>query len=639
MLFNMNSFINKNRKLVLIAIDTLSIFLSFFIAFLLRFDFKIPTEFLPIFFYVLPFITFLQVFTFYVSGFYNVIWRFTSLWDMIGIAKAIIISNSITIMFLGFSTGFSGYPRSIFFIFFFFFFLITSLSRILVRLYHSHYKNFIVHKNSFPKKRLILIGAGKTGEKIIRELKSSRDSAYTPIGLVDDDLSIQGSTIHGIRVLGLVSDLTSIAQDFDEILITAPSASVDQLRIFINICKNTGKKYKTVPSLSELIDKDVSISTIRNVSYKDLLGREEVKLDMNSIEKIMNGKRVLITGAGGSIGSELVIQCLKFNPSEIICLDNSEENIFNLEQKLSLSQNRTIIKYYLCTINDKNELAKPFLDNRPHIVLHAAAYKHVPIQENHPWSSVKTNIGGTLRLVKLSDLYKVDLFVLVSTDKAVNPVNVMGATKRVSEKIIQSYNQISKTSFMAVRFGNVLGSSGSAIPIFEKQIKNGGPLTITHPEMTRYFMSIQEASQLILQCAALGKDGEIFLLEMGKPIKILQMAKDLIRLSGLEPDVDIPIAFTGIRPGEKLYEELQLKDEKKANTDHNKIMILKDENLIELWSTFKIKIKNLLESGEELNVDKIQKNLKEVLPNYQPLKFSNMGKSRKSNFQKIKIQA
>ena len=278
---------------------------------------------------------------------------------------------------------------------------------------------------------------------------------------------------------------------------------------------------------------------------------------------MLYGKRVLISGAGGSIGFELVKQCLAFDPSEIICLDINEEKIFNIEQKFNQSSHKNDYKTILASVHSEKECEKVFIENRPHIVFHAAAYKHVPIQELHPWTAVKTNIGGTLNLIKLSDKYEVDKFVLVSTDKAVNPVNVMGATKRAAELLIQSFNSETNTTLMAVRFGNVLGSSGSAIPTFQKQINQGGPITITHPEMTRYFMSLQEASQLIIQCGSLGKDGEIFLLEMGKPIKIVQMAKDLIRLSGLEPEVDIPLVFTGLRPGEKLYEELQLLNEKK----------------------------------------------------------------------------
>ena len=290
-------------------------------------------------------------------------------------------------------------------------------------------------------------------------------------------------------------------------------------------------------------------------------------------------------------------------------------------------------------MNDFKELDKVFLENRPQIVYHAAAYKHVPIQELHPWTSVKTNVGGTLNLVECSTKYTVEKFVLVSTDKAVNPVNIMGATKRAAEKLIQSKNIVSDTRFMAVRFGNVLGSSGSAIPTFQKQINEGGPLTITHPEMTRYFMSIQEASQLILQSSALEDDGEIFLLEMGKPIKIIQMARDLIKLSGLEPEIDIPIVYTGLRPGEKLYEELKLLDERKISTNHNKIMILVDGKSVMPWEAFKVSVKMLLNVAEDLESDKIQAQLKELLPTYQPRTFISVKKESQLDPYVIKGEA
>ena len=613
----MNNFANQNKKVLLILVDTFTINICFIIAFLLRFDFNIPESFFYQLLPLLPFLIFLQIITFYFSGLYNIIWRFTSLWDMISIVKGITITNLISFSILGLIKGPSGYPRSVLLMFFILNILMICFTRIVVRLYHTHYQNFRKRIN-INKKKLILIGAGKTGEKITREIKGDAGSPYELVGIVDDDLSVKDSTIHGVKVVGTVLDLPKIKIEFDEILITAPSATGNQIRKIVKVCKTTGKKYKTVPSLLELIDKDVSLATIRNVSYIDLLGREEIKLDMNSIDKTLYGKRILITGAGGSIGSELVRQCLHFKPSEIICLDHSEENIFNLEQELKERRGDTVLKYQLCTINITEELEKPFLEIRPHIVFHAAAYKHVPIQEKHPWSAIKTNIGGTLKVVELSDKYGVDLFVLVSTDKAVNPVNVMGATKRVAEKIIQSYNNISKTSFTAVRFGNVLGSSGSAIPIFENQIKSGGPLTITHPDMTRYFMSIQEASQLILQCAALGREGEIFLLEMGKPIKILQLAKDLIRLSGYEPDEDIPIVFTGLRPGEKLYEELQLKGESIINTNHKKIMILKNKSSVDPWNSLRDKISILLTAGKKMNLIDIKTSLEFVLPTYSP---------------------
>ena len=634
----MYKLISQNRRAFLMLIDTSAIALSFFGAFLLRFDFNIPSEFLSLLISWLPVFIGIQLIFFNISGFYNVIWRFTSVWEMLNIIKSVTISSLTGIVFLGLIQGWVGYPRSVILIFYILNVLTICSSRIAVRLYFSHFHHSSAGR-TIHKKRIILIGAGKTGEKIIREIIGTPSSPFIVMGFVDDDISIQSASLHGFKVLGTVKDLPNITIKYDEILITAPSATGDQMRKIVKVSKSTGKPFKTVPSLIELIDKDMSLANIRNVSYSDLLGRKEVKLDMNSIKEMLNGKRVLITGAGGSIGSELVTQCLTFSPSEIICYDNNEEKIFDISVRANKHETPTIIKPVLGSVLNKNELAKVFNETKPQIILHAAAYKHVPIQEDHPWNAVNTNVQGTLNMVEMADNNNAEKFVLVSTDKAVNPVNVMGATKRIAEKIIQSINLSSKTQFMAVRFGNVLGSSGSAIPTFQKQINEGGPVTITHPEMTRFFMSIQEASQLILQSAAIGRDGEIFLLEMGKSIKIDQMARDLIRLSGLEPEDDIPIVYTGLRPGEKLYEELQTQDENLIVTDHKKIMILKGENHKVSWEEFKVMVQECINIAQTLDIDKIQLSLKNLVPYYQPRPFASKVPSKQQDSFPIRWEA
>ena len=634
-----NNFYSQNRRLLLVLLDGFTIVASFIWAFYLMFDFSFPEQYLPLLKSWLPLIVMVQLAIFNISGFYKVIWRFTSLWELLTIIKYVTISSAISLFGIGLLTGFSIHPGSVLLSFYFFNVLFICFTRVSVRVYFSHFKNQPIFGKVQSKKRLILIGAGKTGAKISREILDTVDSPYVVTGFIDDDLSKRGARLHGIQVLGTTADLEKLIIPFDELLITTPSATGDDLRRIISACKLTGKRFKIVPSLAELIDKDVSIAAIRDVSYLDLLGREEVKLDMNSIEELLHGKRVLITGAGGSIGSELVQQCLAFGPSEIICLDNNEEKIFDIMTLSTTSKSNTIIKPVLGNINEKNQLEKVFNENRPQIVFHAAAYKHVPIQETHPWTAVKTNIGGTMGMLELADKYHAEKFVLVSTDKAVNPVNVMGATKRLAEILIQSMNVNSDTEFLAVRFGNVMGSSGSAIPIFEKQIQNGGPVTITHPEMTRYFMSIQEASQLILQSGAIGKGGEIILLEMGKPIKIDQLARDLIKLSGLKPDIDIPVVYSGLRPGEKLYEELQSLDEKLISTSHKKIMILKDENHRMLWEELKSKTHDLIKASEELDSDKIQIKLKALLPRYAPRSFLPVSKDGRYESYNIKGEA
>ena len=615
------SLYSKNRRILLIILDGFTIIASFIWAFYLMFDFSFPEQYYSLLNSWLPLIVVVQLGVFNISGFYQVIWRFTSLWELLTIIKYVTLSSAVSLFGIGLLSGFSIHPGSVLISFYFFNVLFICFTRVSVRVYFSHFKNQPIFGKIQSKKRLVLIGAGKTGAKIAREIMDTVDSPFEIKGFIDDDLVKQDGRLHGIRILGTTADLENLVIPFDELLITAPGASGDDLRRIISACKSTGKRFKTVPSLGELIDKDISLAAIRNVSYLDLLGREEVKLDMNSIEELLRGKRVLITGAGGSIGSELVQQCLPFQPSEIICMDYGEEKIFDIMALAETTKSNTIIKPVLGNINQKNQLEKVFNENRPQIVFHAAAYKHVPIQETHPWTAVRTNVGGTLGMIELADKYKVNKFVLVSTDKAVNPVNVMGATKRLAEILIQSMNTKSDTEFLAVRFGNVMGSSGSAIPIFEKQIKKGGPVTITHPEMTRYFMSIQEASQLILQSGAIGKGGEIVLLEMGKPIKIDLLARDLIKLSGFEPELDIPVVYSGLRPGEKLYEELQSLDEKLITTSHKKIMILKDGNHKIPWEELRSKTLRLIKASEELDSDKIQTQLKALLPRYAPRSF------------------
>lgn len=630
----------NNRNIKLICLDALSSILCLYLAFLLRLDFKISINFFNIYLsWIIPFVI-IHIIVFFFSDLYARIWRYTSLFDLYAIVRSVTVASLISTLFVVIKTGTDGYPRSVLLIYFILNLFFTVGIRLSVRVYFTHYhKDSPLKTNNSHKKSLLLIGAGKTGEKIAREIMTTLRNEYSIVGFLDDDIKKHGALLHGKEIFGKINILPDLKVKYDEILITAPTSTGDQIRRIVNYCKNTGKRYKTVPAMNEIINGEISMAVVRDVSYSDLLGRDEIKLDMNSIEKILKGKRVLITGAGGSIGSELVKQCLSFNPSEIICIDFSEENIYKLGQYFYSLQSKAVFKTVLGSINNFNEIEKVFSENRPHIVFHAAAYKHVPIQELHPWTAVNTNIGGTLNIVKLSDKFQVSKFVLVSTDKAVNPVNIMGATKRISERLIESFNKISKTTYMAVRFGNVLGSSGSAIPTFQRQINEGGPLTITHPEMTRYFMSIQEASQLILQCGALGRDGEIFLLEMGKSIKIVQMAKDLIRLSGLEPEVDIPIVYTGLRPGEKLYEELQFLNEKKLRTPHSKIMILKENNLHMEWSIFEAKLRELLNASKKLEIRKIFLILKQILPSYNPTNVNAIDTKKKNNSTNIQVKA
>ena len=497
-----------------------------------------------------------------------------------------------------------------------------SITRLGIRVFFSHLKGLISIKEAAAPKRIIIIGAGDSGQSISRQILHQQDKKLELIAVIDDSPKKIGQRLHGVHVLGPIEDLHNLNLNFEEIYICVPSANRHQMRAIVSACEKTKKPFKTLPSISELMEGKATISQFREVSILDLLGRKEVELDTSAIKNLVEGKRVLITGAGGSIGSELVRQSIKYKPSILILLDISELNLFEIERETEIVNTKVkiLIKPILADIRDKFSVDQVYEEYKPQIILHAAAYKHVPIQEKFPWEAIKTNVIGTYNLANAAIKYKIEKFVLVSTDKAVKPVNVMGATKRIAEIIMQNLNLSQKdTAFMAVRFGNVLGSSGSVIPIFKDQIKNGGPVTITHPEMERYFMSIPEASQLILQAGALGKGGEIFILDMGNPIKIIDLASQLIRLSGYEPEVDIPIEITGMRPGEKKTEELSSQTENLDKTRHNKIFVL-DENIEQIKAQEKVlhNIKNLKNELYDRNPTKIRNLLTSILNEYNP---------------------
>ena len=405
-----------NNSIRLSILDILACIGALYLSFLIRFEFNIPTEFFNIFKSWIPWFSLIQVFVFFLSGLYARLWRYTSLFDLYAIVSSVLTSAGLSIIIVLLNMGTEGYPRSVLVLYVFFDSIAVIGLRLSVRVYFSHYKGQRLDTSKTPLKTLLLIGAGKTGEKIAREIRTTSSYKYALAGYVDDNPEKYNALIHGKRVFGSIRDLLHLDVKYDELLITVPSATGDQMRQIVRVCKKTGKKYKTVPGIAELIDREVSLDKIRDVSYSDLLRREEVKLDMNSIQSLLKGKRILITGAGGSIGLELVKQCLKFEPAELICLDFNEEKIYNLESFFYDELSKVTCKSILASICNKWECDKVFLDNRPQIVFHAAAYKHVPIQETHPWKAVNTNIGGTVNLVELSDKYGVEKFVLVSTD-------------------------------------------------------------------------------------------------------------------------------------------------------------------------------------------------------------------------------
>ena len=522
----------------------------------------------------------------------------------------------------GYFRGFHDIPLSIFVIDFILTISFTSISRISIRLIYSHLINPQPYRIELNN-RVMIIGAGTTGEFICKEILNDSKHRMNPIGFLDDDKSIHGKSIHGVKIKGKISDLSEYISNYDEAIICCPNTAREDLYRIIEICKKAGKPFRTLPSVNDVLSGKLSINQLREVSIIDLLGRNEVEIDNSAINKYLKGKRVLITGAGGSIGSELVRQCLRFEPALLVMLDNSEYNLFNIERELLGKENNVLIKPLLSNIRDKDILSKVFSQYEPQVVFHAAAYKHIAIQEEFPWEAIKTNVNGTANLVKLSLEHNTEKFVLVSTDKAVKPINVMGATKRLAELICQGANSSYSTRFMAVRFGNVLGSSGSVIPIFQEQIKAGGPITITDPDMERYFMSVPEAAQLIIQAGSIGKGGEVFALDMGQPIKILDIANELIRLSGLEPDIDIPISFIGARPGEKQNEELVHDSETIQKTLHEKIFKIRPTLNIDTVKSITKRIMGNELSGHEFNNNELRVTLANLVPEYTPLDKDN----------------
>ena len=609
---------NRRNVWIFLCLDITVVILSLCLAYLLRFDFQISTENLNQIFELSLIFVFskLSINIFYNA--YSGLWRFTSLPDLINIIKSNSIGTMLSIVVAILTLKVSSIPRSIYLLDFIFSTIGFITTRTLARIYSEKIRQFRkrpLQPSKKNKTKLLLLGAGWSGEKIIREILDSNTGNYRIIGLLDDNQSKLNTTIHGIQVLGKIEEIHSLSVPFDEILICIPTANSSQMRSVVNHCKISKKPYRTVPTVSELIDKKVSLNVVREVTIADLLGRQEVDLNRSEISKYIFGKKVLITGAGGSIGSELVKQCIGFDPDLLILFDQSENNLFNIENYCLAMGDRIGLQTILGDIRDSEILESVFNSFKPEVVIHAAAYKHVPMQELNPWEAINTNIRGTLNLVQATENHNVDRFVLVSTDKAVNPANVMGATKRIAEKIIQAKSKNSSVKYMAVRFGNVIGSSGSVVPIFQEQIKKGGPVTITDPKIKRYFMSIPEAAQLILQAGALGEGGEIFVLDMGEPVLVKDIAIELIKLSGYTPEVDIQIDYIGLRPGEKMFEELITKGEGISESPHKKIMILKND-VSHGWNIILGQAEDLIIKAKTFNVNIIKKALKELIPEY-----------------------
>lgn len=487
--------------------------------------------------------------------------------------------------------------------------------RVLYRVYRRALL-YMPYKYSEDQKRVMIIGAGSAGTMIINEMLSRRNLKLNPILLIDDRDFKQGKRISGIKVEGRRGDIVRLAEEkeIDTIILAIPSIDNENKREILDICKNTNCKIKIIPGIYEIISGEATVSKIKDVELEDLLGRDPVILDNKGISDYLNNKVVLVTGAGGSIGSELCRQIIQFGPKILILFDIYENSVYDIQNELKDAYPDINMRVLIGSIRDKERLEEIFDAYNVNVVFHAAAHKHVPLMEGSPKEAIKNNVFGTLNLVKTAHEHNIDRLVLISTDKAVNPTNIMGASKRLCEMIIQSYNTISNTEFVAVRFGNVLGSNGSVIPLFKKQIKSGGPVTVTHKSITRYFMLIPEAAQLVLQAGCFAKGGEVFVLDMGKPVKIYDLAVDLIRLSGFEPNRDIKIKVTGLRPGEKLYEELLMSEEGLTETSHNKIYIGKPT--FESIENLNIKLEELKELLKESDILLIKEKMKQIVPTY-----------------------
>lgn len=633
-------FIHKKNFWVVLSIDVILLILAHYLAYHLRFPgwFYGPTfvQFIT----ALPLLLIIKIPVFYVFGLYRGMWRYTSLNDLLNIVKATVTSFLLIVVFILFINRFHGYARSIFPLDAILTFLLISGHRVAIRFLCQNIDGSrSLNQNHHPraKKRLLLIGAGDAAEQIIREIQGNQVLPYTVVGLVDDDEKKVGLKIHNIPILGLVDDLQDhcLRSQAEELLITISAISGEQMKRLNELCLETRIEYKVLPGLGELIDGRASIKAMRDISYRDLLGRKEVHLDQTEIGSFLTHKTILVTGAGGSIGSELCRQIAAFKPAMIILFEAGEENLYSIQMELEHELSFANCLPILGKVQNFHLLDTVIGQYKPSVIFHAAAYKHVPLVELNPWEAIFNNVKGSKCLVEAAIIHNVERFVLVSTDKAVRPTNVMGASKRLTELIMLSCTKEKwdgtltyaappkkhNTIFQAVRFGNVLGSSGSVIPLFKRQIELGGPITVTHPEITRYFMSIEEAARLIIQAGIMGQGGEIFILEMGEPIKIDKMARDIIRLAGREPETEIVIKYIGLRPGEKLYEELITEGEGIVPTQHSKIMVLRGSS--KTYTELNQQLLTLKERAKAFDGVGIKKILKEIIPEYSPEKIQN----------------
>lgn len=595
----------------LAALDIISTIIVIISANYLRFDGQVSAKYLDIIITQLPVFCLVTISVCYFAKLYNRIWKYAGSSELLAILFSAIMSGCGWFVYSYSIDKFM--PRSTYIIAGLLLVLFVGGVRFLLRVYYYLVAKYFNRNNTLDK--VLIVGAGDAGATLVREIEQYHSGNRQTIGFVDDDKSKIGRKMFGVKVLGSRIEIPRIVSEHGvkEIIIAMPSVKGNEIREIISICKKTGTKVTILPGIYEIIEGTASVNQLRDVQIEDLLGRAPVKLDDKAVSSFIKDKVVLVTGAGGSIGSEICRQVARMSPKKILLLGKGENSVYEIWQELIATYPELDKIPVIADIRDEKRINQIFREFNPQVVFHAGAHKHVPLMEYQPVEAVKNNVWGTKVVAEAADKYGVESFVMISTDKAVNPTSVMGCTKRVAEMYVQSMNSISNTRFVAVRFGNVLGSRGSVIPLFKKQIAKGGPVTLTHPDMKRYFMTIPEASQLVLQAGAMAKGGEVFVLDMGEPIKIYDLARDLITLSGLIPEIDIPIKITGLRPGEKLFEELLSAEDGTEKTAHNKIFtakikqqdkVLMDENVLKLLG---------LEQADD-----IVRMLKKIVPTYIP---------------------
>jgi FlaA1/EpsC-like NDP-sugar epimerase len=608
----------RKRTLALMVSDAILFIFALYLSFFLRFEGIIPKNALGQFFNSLPLFVGIKLLTYYFFQIYRFTWSYVGLYELLKIFKVQTLCSlliSAMILFLTYEKSFKGFPRSVFLIDY-------ALSLILVGGFRIS-KRVYLHSKKYPlteQKRTLIIGAGNAGEQIVRDMRRTKDSPYIPVAFVDDDPAKKKVLIHGIKVRGDRNDIPDIVKNLEveTAVIAMPSVPSQEIRDIVSYLHKAGvDEIRIIPGTKEIMSRNISILDIKKIDLKDLLSREPIEIEYSQVRNSLKGRRILVTGAGGSIGAELGRQIAQFDPELLALLDFDETELFHISQEIKQNHPSLPVLPVLGDIVNKDKMAAVFNQVTPHLVFHAAAYKHVPVIEDFPEEAIRVNILGTKILGELSQQYGVEKFIFISTDKAVNPTSVMGASKRVAEMVVTDLNHREKTQFVAVRFGNVLGSRGSVIPIFQEQIKKGGPVTVTHPEMKRYFMTIPEAVLLVLQAGSMGKGGEVLVLDMGEQVKIYDVACELIRLSGLEPHKDIPIIFSGIRPGEKLSEEVLTAEEGVEPTTHPKIFKAKIGKPVS-DGILNEKIERLSGLAKDQDTLSIIRTLQEIIPHYSP---------------------